>query len=135
MNTLGIRWFHLNIFVFSHILFIENQCILNRLKEVLDEKGIPYYLLAIVMNKAEGTITSWCNNIHQPSAADFRRIADFLNINQQDLIIDLPPDENKDLELMSAAHKQYMERYGSPYSGTKFKQDFIDFINAAIGRK
>jgi len=107
----------------------------NRIKEVLDEKGIPYYLLAIAMNKTEGTITSWCNNIHQPSAADFRRIADFLNVNQQDLIVDLPPDENNDLELMLTAHKQYLELQGSPYKGTKFRQDFVDFINAAIGRK
>lgn len=107
----------------------------NRLKEVLDERNIPYYLLAIAINKSEGTVTSWCNNVHQPSAADFRRIADFLNVSQKDLITDLPPEENNDLELMSAAHKHYVEQNGSPYDGNKLKQDFIDFIHAAIGRK
>jgi transcriptional regulator with XRE-family HTH domain len=56
---------------------------MNRIKEVLEEKGIRQTWLA---QKLYNMVNGYVQNRRQPSLIDLKRIADILNVDVKDLI-------------------------------------------------
>ncbi len=61
---------------------------MNRIKEVLEEKGIKQVWLAEKLGKSYNIVNGYVQNRSQPSLEDLYRIADILNVNPKDLLID-----------------------------------------------
>lgn len=59
---------------------------MNRIKEVLKNKGISQAWLAKQMGKSYNTINEYARNVRQPNLEDLYRIAKILNINVTDLL-------------------------------------------------
>jgi transcriptional regulator with XRE-family HTH domain len=59
---------------------------MNRIKEVLKEKGISQTLLAKQLNKSYNTIREYARNVRQPSIEDLYRIAKILGSSAKDLL-------------------------------------------------
>ena len=59
---------------------------LNRLKEILDSKGISQTWLAKQLNKSFGTVNAWCLNKTQPSLETLHNISEIINVDMRDLI-------------------------------------------------
>lgn len=60
---------------------------MNRIKEVLKDKGISQTWLAKKTGKSYNTINEYSRNVRQPSLAELYRIADFLNVGIEQLLI------------------------------------------------
>lgn len=60
---------------------------MNRIKEVLDERGIKQTWLAEKLGKSYNMVNSYVQNRRQPSLEVLYRIAKILNVNVKDLII------------------------------------------------
>lgn len=60
---------------------------MNRIKEVLKEKGISQTWLAEKMQKSYTSINEYSRNIRQPSVEDLYKIADILQVQATDLLI------------------------------------------------
>ncbi|OAD42363.1 helix-turn-helix domain-containing protein [Polaribacter atrinae] len=65
---------------------------MNRIKEVLKDKGISQTWLAEKMDKSYPTINEYARNKRQPSLEDLYKIAEILQVNAKDLLVD---SENK----------------------------------------
>jgi len=61
---------------------------MNRIKEVLEEKGIKQVWLAEKLNKSYNMVNSYVQNRTQPSLEDLYRIAEILDVNPKELLID-----------------------------------------------
>ena len=61
---------------------------MNRLKEVLKTKGISQTWLADQMDKSYTTINEYARNKRQPSLEDLYKIAEILQVNAKDLLVD-----------------------------------------------
>lgn len=61
---------------------------MNRIKEVLKEKGISQTWLAKQMEKNYNTVNEYTRNKRQPSLEDLYLIAEILNVSAKDLLID-----------------------------------------------
>lgn len=61
---------------------------MNRIKEVLKEKGITQTWLAQQLDKSYNTINEYTRNKRQPSLEDLYEIARILNVSAKDLLID-----------------------------------------------
>lgn len=61
---------------------------MNRIKEVLKDKGISQTWLAKKMGKSYPTINEYARNKRQPNLEDLYKIADILNVNVAELLID-----------------------------------------------
>ncbi len=59
---------------------------MNRIKEVLKEKGIKQTWLANRMQKSYNTVNSYVQNRRQPSLADLYQIAELLEVEARDLL-------------------------------------------------
>ncbi|HZH87246.1 MAG TPA: helix-turn-helix transcriptional regulator [Brumimicrobium sp.] len=59
---------------------------MNRIKEVLQEKGIKQVWLSEKLEKSFNMVNEYCNNKRQPSLEDLNRIADILDVDVRDLI-------------------------------------------------
>lgn len=59
---------------------------MNRIKEVLKEKGISQTWLAKKLDKGYNTINEYARNVRQPSIEDLYRIAQILDVNAKDLL-------------------------------------------------
>ena len=59
---------------------------MNRIKEVLKEKGISQTWLAKKLDKSYNTINEYSRNVRQPSLEDLYRIANILEVNPKDLL-------------------------------------------------
>ena len=59
---------------------------LNRLKEILDSKGISQTWLAKQLNKSFGTVNAWCLNKTQTSLETLHNISEILSVDMRDLI-------------------------------------------------
>ena len=66
---------------------------MNKIKAVLDEKGIKQTWLTERLNKSYNTVNSYVQNRRQPSLEDLYKIAEILNVSVTDLLID---NQNKD---------------------------------------
>lgn len=61
---------------------------MNRIKEVLKEKGISQDWLAKKLNKSYNTINEYARNVRQPSIVDLYKIANILGVSAKDLLIE-----------------------------------------------
>jgi len=59
---------------------------MNRIKEVLKEKGISQTWLAKQLDKSYNTINEYARNVRQPNIEDLYRIAKILSVNAKDLL-------------------------------------------------
>jgi putative transcriptional regulator len=61
---------------------------MNRIKEVLEEKGIKQKWLAEQLGKSYNMVNSYAQNRRQPSLEDLYKIAKILNVQVKDLLIE-----------------------------------------------
>ncbi|WP_422857967.1 helix-turn-helix transcriptional regulator [Flagellimonas sp. S174] len=61
---------------------------MNRIKEVLKNKGISQTWLAEQIGKSYNTINEYARNVRQPSLEDLYRIAEILKVEAKDLLIE-----------------------------------------------
>ena len=59
---------------------------MNRIKEVLKEKGISQTWLAKKLDKSYNTINEYVRNVRLPRLDDLYRIAKILDVNAKDLL-------------------------------------------------
>lgn len=67
---------------------------LNRIKEVLDEKGISQTWLAKKLDKSFNSVNSYVCNRSQPNLETLLQISQILNIEMKDLIADQEQIDN-----------------------------------------
>ncbi|MCE5226950.1 MAG: helix-turn-helix transcriptional regulator [Porphyromonadaceae bacterium] len=60
---------------------------MNRIKEVLDERGIKQTWLAEQLGKSFNMVNSYVQNRRQPSLETLYKIAEILKVDVKDLII------------------------------------------------
>ncbi len=60
---------------------------MNRIKEVLDERGIKQVWLAEKLEKSFNMVNSYCQNRRQPSLENLHEIARILDVDVRDLIV------------------------------------------------
>lgn len=61
---------------------------MNRIKEVLEDKGIKQIWLAEKLGKSYNMVNSYAKNRRQPSLEDLYRIAEILNVEAKELLLD-----------------------------------------------
>jgi len=61
---------------------------MNRIKEGLKDKGISQIWLAKQTGKSYNTINEYARNVRQPSLEDLYNIAEILNVEVKDLLIE-----------------------------------------------
>ena len=62
---------------------------MNRIKEVLEQKGIKQKWLAEQMGKSYNMVNSYAQNRRQPSLEDLYKIADILNVEAKELLVSI----------------------------------------------
>ena len=60
---------------------------MNRIKEVLESKGIKQTWLAEKLEKSYNMVNSYVQNRRQPSLEDLNKIANILEVDVKDLIV------------------------------------------------
>lgn len=60
---------------------------MNRIKDILNQKGIKQTWLAERLGKSYNMTNSYVQNRTQPSLEDLNRIADILDVDVKDLIV------------------------------------------------
>jgi putative transcriptional regulator len=68
---------------------------MNRIKEVLSEKGIKQKWLSDRLGKSYNMVNAYVQNRQQPRLEVLYQIADILDVSVKDLIIDNSNSENK----------------------------------------
>ena len=66
---------------------------MNRIKEILDDKGIKQTWLANNLDKSYNVVNGYVNNVRQPSVEVLYKISELLGVSVKDLLI-----ENKEIE-------------------------------------
>ena len=66
---------------------------INRIKEVLDEKGISQTWLAKKLNKSFNTVNAYVCNRTQPNLETLREIANILDVDFNKLICPIEKDD------------------------------------------
>ncbi|NQV78190.1 MAG: helix-turn-helix transcriptional regulator [Lutibacter sp.] len=61
---------------------------MNRIKEVLEQKGIKQKWLAEQLGKSYNMVNSYVQNRRQPSLEDLYKIAEILNVQVKELLIE-----------------------------------------------
>lgn len=61
---------------------------MNRIKEVLEEKGIKQIWLAEQLGKSYNMVNSYVQNRRQPSVECLYKIAEILNISVKELLVE-----------------------------------------------
>ena len=69
-------------------MHFENQLKMNRIKEVLEEKGIKQIWLAEKLGKSYNMVNAYAQNRQQPRIEILYKIAEILNVNAKDLLTD-----------------------------------------------
>ena len=69
-------------------MYFENQLKMNRIKEVLEEKGIKQIWLAEKLGKSYNMVNAYAQNRQQPRIEILYKIAEILNVNAKDLLTD-----------------------------------------------
>jgi len=67
---------------------------MNRIKEVLDRKGIKQIWLAEQLGKSYNMVHSYAQNKRQPSIDDLYKIAEILNVDIKELLVSNKPEQN-----------------------------------------
>jgi len=74
---------------------LQKQSIMNRIKEVLEEKGIKQTWLAEQLGKSYNMVNSYVQNRRQPSIEDLYKIAEILDMEASDLLVKLKGKNDK----------------------------------------
>jgi transcriptional regulator with XRE-family HTH domain len=74
--------------VYFCTIFKDKNMKLNRIKEVLDEKGISQTWLAKRLDKSFNSVNSYVCNRTQPNLETLLQISQILNVDLKDLIAD-----------------------------------------------
>jgi len=74
-----------SIIISNNSLFLSTM---NRIKEVLDEKGIKQTWLAEKLGKSFNMVNSYVQNRHQPSLETLYKIAEVLDVSARDLLVE-----------------------------------------------
>lgn len=61
---------------------------MNRIKEVLEEKGIKQTWLAEQLGKSFNMVNAYAQNRHQPPMETLYKIADILDVSVKDLLVE-----------------------------------------------
>lgn len=61
---------------------------MNRIKNILDQKGIKQKWLADQLGKSYNMVNSYVQNRRQPSLEDLYKIAEILDVEVKDLLIE-----------------------------------------------
>ena len=61
---------------------------MNRIKEVLEQKGIKQVWLAKQLGKSYNMVNSYVQNRRQPSIEDLYKIANILDVEAKDLLVE-----------------------------------------------
>ena len=61
---------------------------MNRIKEVIEQKGIKQKWLAEQLGKSYNMVNSYVQNRRQPSLEDLYKIAEILNVQVKELLIE-----------------------------------------------
>ena len=61
---------------------------MNRIKDVLEDKGIKQIWLAEQLGKSYNMVNSYVKNRRQPSIEDLFRIGEILNVEAKELLIE-----------------------------------------------
>ena len=61
---------------------------MNRIKEVLEEKGIKQTWLAEKLGKSYNMVNSYAQNRRQPSLEDLYKIAEILDVKAKELLVE-----------------------------------------------
>ena len=61
---------------------------MNRIKEVLEEKGMKQIWLAEQLGKSYNMVNSYAQNRRQPSLENLYKIAEILNVEAKELLIE-----------------------------------------------
>lgn len=72
--------------LYSHIAMDNHQ--MNRIKEVLLQKGIKQKWLAEQLDKSYNMVNSYAQNRRQPSLEDLFKIAEILDVEAKELLIE-----------------------------------------------
>ncbi len=67
---------------------------MNRIKEVLETKGIKQTWLSEQLNKSYNMINSYVQNRRQPSLDDLYKIAEILDVDVKELLVSNKNDKN-----------------------------------------
>ncbi|AUS07103.1 helix-turn-helix domain-containing protein [Pseudotamlana carrageenivorans] len=67
---------------------------MNRIKEVLDKKGIKQIWLSEQLGKSYNMVHSYAQNKRQPSIENLYKIAEILNVDIKELLISNKTDQN-----------------------------------------
>jgi len=67
---------------------------MNRIKAILDQKGIKQVWLAEQLGKSYNMVHSYAQNKRQPSIDDLYRIADILNVDIKELLVSNKPEQD-----------------------------------------
>jgi len=65
---------------------------MNRIKEVLESKGIMQKWLSEKLEKSYNMVNSYVQNRRQPSIEDLYKIAEILDVSVKDLLVDNKED-------------------------------------------
>lgn len=65
---------------------------MNRIKEVLEKKGIKQIWLADQLGKSYNMVHSYAQNKRQPSIDDLYKIAEILNVDIKELLVSNKPE-------------------------------------------
>ncbi|MCF8417000.1 MAG: helix-turn-helix domain-containing protein [Crocinitomicaceae bacterium] len=68
---------------------------MNRIKRILRMQGRSQAFLCRTMDKSANTLSLWCNNKVQPSVQDLYRIAELLDCEVADLLVEKDQIINK----------------------------------------
>ena len=76
--------------LFSNIVCLSNRnhSEMNRIKEVLEERGIKQTWLAEKLGKSYNMVNSYVQNRRQPSIEDLYKIGEILKIEAKDLLVE-----------------------------------------------
>lgn len=67
---------------------------MNRIKELLDQKGLKQIWLANQLGKSYNMVHSYVQNKRQPSIDDLYRIAEILNVDIKELLVSNKPKQD-----------------------------------------
>jgi putative transcriptional regulator len=67
---------------------------MNRIKEVLEERGIKQTWLADKLGKSYNMVNAYVQNRQQPRLEVFARIAEILDVDIRELIVSTKKDKN-----------------------------------------
>ena len=74
-------------------MFVQNLIKMNRIKEVLEEKGIKQTWLADKLEKSFNTVNGYVQNRQQPRLEFLNKIANILDVDIKSLIISNKPEK------------------------------------------